>query len=258
MVEKSPSETLPVRYPDFAKRVQKAMDDHQISVTEIKNRLKVTYEMARRYSLGQAMPRQEKLAVLGELLGETPAYLAYGQEPDVTIKNPDGTVTVIQLKTTAAQKEEDLTPSEEEFALIPELDVRASCSPGGKFHDHVVVKGGLAFKRTFLGEMQISEKHARIIHAVGPSMEPTIGHGRVVLINTADTTPQDGRVFLICDEDGGMLLKRLVREYEPSVGSTIWKIRSDNPDKRKYPDKFWPEDARACIVGRAVWHDGLL
>lgn len=152
----------------------------------------------------------------------------------------------------------DLSPSEEDFAMIPQLDVRASCGPGGKFHDHIVVTGGLAFKRTFLGEMLVNEKHARIIHADGPSMEPTIGHGRVVLINTADTTPQDGRVFLICDEDGGMILKRLVREYEPSIGATVWKIRSDNPDKRKYPDKFWPEDSRACIVGRAIWHDGLL
>lgn len=152
----------------------------------------------------------------------------------------------------------DNSPSEEDFALIQELDVRASCGPGGKFHDHVVVTGGLAFKRSFLREMMVGEQHARVIHADGPSMEPTIGHGRVVLINTADTTPQDGRVFLICDEDGGMILKRLVREYEPSLGSTVWKIRSDNPDKRKYPDKFWPEDSRACIVGRAIWHDGIL
>jgi phage repressor protein C with HTH and peptisase S24 domain len=152
----------------------------------------------------------------------------------------------------------DNVPSGDEFALIPELDVRAACGPGGKFHDHVVVTGGLVFKRTFLGEMGVNEQHARVIHADGPSMEPTIGHGRVVLVNTADNTPQDGRVFLICDEDGGMLLKRLVREYEPTIGTTAWKIRSDNPDKRKYPDKFWPEDARACIVGRAIWHDGLL
>lgn len=152
----------------------------------------------------------------------------------------------------------DSTPSEDEFALIPQLDVRASCGPGGKFHDHVVVKGGLAFKRSFLKEMGLTEQTARVINAEGPSMEPTIGHGRVVLINMAETTPMDGKVYLICDEDGGMILKRLVREYEPSIGATVWKIRSDNPDKRKYPDKFWPEDARACIVGRAVWHDGLL
>lgn len=168
-------------------------------------------------------------------------------------------VTVSELRYKDLQEIDVLgEPDEADFAMISQLDVRASCGPGGKFHDHIVVKGGLAFKRTFLGEMQVNEKHSRIIHAEGPSMEPTIGHGRVVLINMADTAPQDGRVFLICDEDGGMILKRLVREYEPSIGATIWKIRSDNPDKRKYPDKFWPEDSRACIIGRAIWHDGLL
>lgn len=183
---------------------------------------------------------------VGAFLGVNPVWLEKGEgEP-----TPAGGRRITDRT--------DNSPSEDEFALIPELDVNASCGAGGKFHDHIVVKGGLAFKRTFLREMGISEQHARIIHAVGPSMEPTIGHTRVVLINTADTTPQDGRVFLICDEDGGMILKRLVREYEPSIGATVWKIRSDNPDKRKYPDKIWPEDQRACIVGRAIWHDGLL
>lgn len=152
----------------------------------------------------------------------------------------------------------DETPSEDVFALIPELDVKASCGPGGKFHDHVVVKGGLAFKREFLREMGISEQQARVIHADGPSMEPTIGHGRVVLINLSETEPKDGKVYLICDEDGGVVLKRLVRDFDPGMGTTVWKIRSDNPDKRRYPDKFWPEDSRAHIIGRAVWHDGLL
>lgn len=150
------------------------------------------------------------------------------------------------------------TPSEDIFALVPELDVKAACGPGGKFTDHVVVKGGLAFKHSFLSEVGVPEDQARVVHADGPSMEPTIGHGRVVLVNLADTVPKDGKVYLICDEDGGISLKRLVRDFDPGMGATVWKIRSDNPDKRRYPDKFWPEDSRAHIIGRAVWHDGLL
>lgn len=176
------------------------------------------------------------------VLGITAEWLLHGKGP----------------KTEDVNRAVDSTPSEADFALIPQLDVRASCGPGGKFHDHVVVKGGLAFKRSFLSEMGVSEQHARVVYSDGPSMEPTIGHGRVVLVNTADNSPKDGKVYLICDEDGGMILKRLVREYEPTIGTTAWKIRSDNPDKRKFPDKFWPEDTRACIVGRAIWHDGLL
>lgn len=149
------------------------------------------------------------------------------------------------------------TPPEDEFDLVPQLDLGAACGDG-KFADHVVVKGGLAFKKTFMKQFGISEATGRVIYAQGSSMEPTIGNGRVVLINLSDTQPQDGRVFLICDQDGAMILKRLIREYEPSLQDTVWKTRSDNPDKRSFPDKILPDDPRVKIVGRAIWHDGLL
>ena len=148
-------------------------------------------------------------------------------------------------------------PPEDEFDLVPQLDLGAACGDG-KFADHVVVKGGLAFKKTFMKQFGISEATGRVIYAQGSSMEPTIGNGRVVLINLSDTQPQDGRVFLICDQDGAMILKRLIREYEPSIQETVWKTRSDNPDKRSFPDKILPDDPRVKIVGRAIWHDGLL
>lgn len=149
------------------------------------------------------------------------------------------------------------TPSEDEFDLVPQLDLVAACGDG-KFAEHVVVKSGLAFKKTFMRQFGVTEMTSRIIYAQGASMEPTIGNGRVVMINLTDTAPQDGKVFLICDQDGAMILKRLVREYEPSVQGTVWKTRSDNPDKRVYPDKILPDDPRIKIVGRAIWHDGLL
>ena len=148
-------------------------------------------------------------------------------------------------------------PTDETHDLIPQLDLRASCG-NGKFADHVVVTGGLAFKRSTLREWGISGASGRIIYAEGQSMEPTVAHGRVVLINLADTEPQDNKIFLICDSDGAMLLKRLVREYDPSSGNMTWKMRSDNSDKRQYPDKLLPANTQATIVGRAVWNDNLL
>lgn len=150
-----------------------------------------------------------------------------------------------------------LSPTAEHYELIPQLDLKASCGHG-TFTDYVVVKGGLSFKRDTLREWGITAKNGRVIDADGHSMEPTIGHGRVVLINLSDRTPQDNKVFLICDADGGMLLKRLIREFDPGAGGMVWKMRSDNPDKRQYADKPLPDHSSATIVGRAVWHDGLL
>lgn len=153
--------------------------------------------------------------------------------------------------------EADNTPNESDFALVPQLDVEAACG-SGKFVDHVVVKGGLAFKRTSLKDFGVTEKTARIIYASGNSMAPLIQDGCVVLINTADTEPKDGKVFAICTPEGGLVLKRLIRDYHPGLGAQAWIMRSDNPDKTTYPDKLLPPDDRTMIVGRAVWNDNRL
>ncbi len=149
------------------------------------------------------------------------------------------------------------TPTEDEFALVPQLDIELACGDG-KFVDHVVVKGGLAFKRSSLKDFGVTEKTARIVYAVGGSMAPTIQDGCVVLINTADTEPKEGRVFAICMPEGGILLKRLVRDYHPNFGGMVWIMRSDNPDKIAHPDKVLPPDDRTMIVGRAIWNDNRL
>jgi phage repressor protein C with HTH and peptisase S24 domain len=149
------------------------------------------------------------------------------------------------------------TPTEAEFALVPQLDVEAACGTG-KFVDHVVVKGGLAFKRSSLKDFGVTEKTARIIYASGNSMAPLIQDGCVVLINTADTEPKDGKVYAICTPEGGLVLKRLIRDYHPGLGAQAWIMRSDNPDKTAYPDKLLPPDDRTMIVGRAVWNDNRL
>jgi len=148
-------------------------------------------------------------------------------------------------------------PTEDEFALVQQLDLSASCGHG-RFTEHVVVKGGLAFKRSSLRDIGIQEDHARVIYATGESMEPSIGHGRVVLIDTADKKASDNKIFLICDPDGSILLKRLVREFHPGSGDMRWIMRSDNPNKTQYPDKLLPDDERTHIVGRAVWTDKML
>lgn len=153
--------------------------------------------------------------------------------------------------------EDPVTPDDDKFTLIPQLDMAASCGCG-KYHEHVVVKGGLAFKRSSLRDIGVSENTARVIYADGSSMEPSIEHGRVVLINTTERLPIDGKIFLICDPDGNHYLKRLVREFHENSGEMRWFMRSDNSDKRQYPDKLLPDDDRTYIVGRAVWTDKRL
>lgn len=161
-------------------------------------------------------------------------------------------------KKLSAKEDPDLPhPTDDEFAMVPQLDIAASCGDGC-FHDHVVVKGGLAFKRSSLREFGIPEAAARIIYAKGGSMWPSVKDGCVVLLNTAEKEPKDGRVFAICTPDGDLVLKRLVWEFHPAMGAQTWVMRSDNPDKTAHPDKILPPDDRTMIVGLAVWNDNRL
>lgn len=66
------------KYPDFAHRLNDAMSDAGVTVTDLKTRLQVTYEMARRYTLGTAMPRDARLRAIGKIVNKSPSWLAFG------------------------------------------------------------------------------------------------------------------------------------------------------------------------------------
>jgi len=79
----------------------------------------------------------------------------------------------------------------------------------------------------------------------GESMEPTLSGGDSVIINTADVTPQDGKVFAI-NYEGELVIKRLHRD------SGQWFLQSDNPDKTRYPNKHCSEEL-CLILGKIVY-----
>lgn len=78
----------------------------------------------------------------------------------------------------------------------------------------------------------------------GSSMEPSLWDGDLVVINTAQTTPKDGIAFAL-NIEGVMAIKRLVRD------AGEWWIRSDNPDKVRYPDKRTHEGV--SVIGEVVY-----
>ncbi|EDR6330480.1 helix-turn-helix domain-containing protein, partial [Salmonella enterica subsp. enterica serovar Hillingdon] len=63
---------------DFAARLKAEMSKKGLSVKDLGLACGITYEMARRYTLGTAKPREEKLLKIAEWLGVEPAWLEYG------------------------------------------------------------------------------------------------------------------------------------------------------------------------------------
>jgi len=79
----------------------------------------------------------------------------------------------------------------------------------------------------------------------GDSMEPRLYSGDSVVINTESSSPIDGEVFAI-NYEGELIIKRMHRD------SGQWFLRSDNPDKNRYPDKLC--SAEICIMIGQIVH----
>lgn len=146
------------------------------------------------------------------------------------------------------------SPSTLDYALIPQHSAHGSAG-NGQFNDHAEVIGGLVFKRAWLKRMNLREQNLQVIYVQGHSMEPTISDADVVLIDQSQTTPHDGRIYLIRKHDGELIIKRLIQTMTGG-----WIIRSDNDDKRSYPDQPITDSEidQVQIIARVVWHGGAL
>lgn len=234
-----------------------------VDATRLRQMLSATYRGGAGFKEGAARK-------LEKALGLPDLYFDFGIESAIAAKHTSGILdkAITEAKaglihgTPATEghsiDEEELPkPTSDEFAYVQQLDIAAACGDG-RFEDHVVVKGGLAFKRSSLRDFGVPEHAARIIYASGGSMAPTIQDGRVVLLNLVDREPIDTKIYAVCMPDGGLVLKRLIRDYHPSAGAIVWIMRSDNGDKTQFPDRILPPDDRTMIAGRAVWTDNVL
>ncbi|WP_250464044.1 S24 family peptidase [Caballeronia sp. GAFFF2] len=193
----------------------------------------------------------------GENLLSAARALKVSQEWLATGKGPmKGQPVRIQADSNTQLLPHDHLPHDD-FVLIAQLDISAACGDG-RLNEHAEVQGNFVFRRSTLRALGVTEETARIISAVGCSMWPTLHDGCSVLINTADVTPKDGKVFAMCTPEGGLVLKRLIWDYHAAIGAQTWIMRSDNPDKAAHPDKILPPDDRTMLVGRALWNDNFL
>jgi phage repressor protein C with HTH and peptisase S24 domain len=142
----------------------------------------------------------------------------------------------------------------DEFVIIKQYTASGSAG-NGHMNEHVEISGGLAFKRSWLQRRGLNAANLHVIYVQGASMEPTIADGNVVLMDESQIEPKNNKIFVIRQPDGELLIKRLIRSL-----TGTWIIRSDNDDKRQYPDfeLSSSEMPELTILGRIVWHGGDL
>lgn len=118
----------------------------------------------------------------------------------------------------------------EEYVLIPRLDVKFSAG-NGRIVWHVDEKGQKqAFRRAWCQRLGINPDHAATIVNEGQSMEPRLIDGDSLVVDYKATNIIDGKVYAIAYQNE-LYVKRLFKQPDGGL-----LVRSDNPDKTRYPD----------------------
>jgi len=111
----------------------------------------------------------------------------------------------------------------DDFVLIPQYDVEAAAG-AGRWPDREQVVNQLAFKAQWVRNvLGVAPDRLALITAAGDSMEPTIRHGDMLLIDLSVDRVKDDAIYLV-EKWGQLIVKRVQRFISGKV-----VIRSDNP-----------------------------
>ena len=132
-------------------------------------------------------------------------------------------------------------------ATVAEMEVEAAAGPGAWNEEFVLEKAHWRLPEAMVRHEGDTDPGAlRIIRVRGNSMQPEMGEGDRLFVDTARRVPAAGELFVLWDGDG-LVVKRVEPVHEP--GPPMLRLLSANPD---YP----PYSVRADdihIVGKILW-----
>lgn len=135
----------------------------------------------------------------------------------------------------------------EGYSAIAEIDVRASAGPGALEEGLEETKETWLFPDPIVRhEFRARPADLRMIAIDGDSMEPLLGSGDRILIDTSQRIPVPPGIFVIWD-GMGLVAKRI--EHVPSSDPPKVVIRSVNPN---YPT-YERDGEEVNIIGRVMW-----
>lgn len=134
-----------------------------------------------------------------------------------------------------------------EYPAVRRVNIKASAGLGGYAVEYDSADDGppIVFRADWFKTHGYRPDRLLALRVAGQSMEPSLYDGDLIVVNTAQTQPQDGRAFAVLYE-GAATVKRLVRD------AGAWWLDSDNADKRAYPRKACTDDT-TIIVGMVVY-----
>ena len=127
-----------------------------------------------------------------------------------------------------------------ELAWVGKYGVLGSAGPGAFVDSEHVVKQ-IGFRRDWLRKKGLNPAKCSVIDVHGHSMEPTLHHGAMILIDHQRARRLKNRIFAVRSDDGP-LIKRLMHDNHH------WLLVSDNEE---YKPVKWPREA--VVIGQVMW-----
>lgn len=150
-----------------------------------------------------------------------------------------------QNKTTVVTPNYDFPNQYEDFVFIRYFDIRASAGPGNLI-DKEDQKASLAFRKEWVARVATgSAEDLALLLVEGDSMDPTLAHGDLILIDTSQAWYLRDGIYVL-RVDGALLVKRI--SVNPSTKRLT--IKSDNPAYESWSDC---DPTEVDPIGRVIW-----
>ncbi|OOF58306.1 LexA family transcriptional regulator [Rodentibacter genomosp. 2] len=235
----------------FAERLTALMEQQNRKISDLQKALGVTYEMARRYTLGMATPRDEKIEIMAKYLDVSPAYLKYGTIESETTKEKqiDNITSNVKEIGTFDLWDRHTPMNDDEYAVPFYQDIRFAAGNG--FADDIADYNNfkLRFSKATLRRQGVQYENAVCVVADGNSMEPVIPDGSTVGVDLGNKTIRDGKIYAI--NHGGLLRIKLLY----NMPNNQVRIRSYNSEE--YDDEI-ADLQDISVLGKVFWYSVLL
>ena len=125
---------------------------------------------------------------------------------------------------------------------VPFVQHATIAAGAGAVADDETLLSYVPFRDDWLRRHGLHATHCRVIEVTGDSMEPTLQHRAVILVDFQRTVRRHNKIFAVRAGDGPVV-KRL--RHADGKG---WRLVSDNP---AYKPVRWPDDA--VVLGQVMW-----
>lgn len=229
----SEAQTLEIKHPEFADRLNQAMQQADIDLVKLSKMTKINYEMIRRYSLGYAKPRTNSMEKIAKALNVSPAWLQFGEN----LMPSAGAVAI----------HED-TEIIHTHCAIQMYDYKLSAGTGNFVWVTNHEEDPIVFRERWFTAKRLNPNNLRAMYVRGDSMEPDLKDWDTVIIDVTDLNIADGEIYAIIFKDK-FYIKRIKHTEDGLL------LISSNPEYK--PIEVKPENIdRFKLLGRMVWRGG--